>query len=368
MKRTFSVLICLFALTLFYILPCSAREVESLSAECAVLYAPEGQRVLYGKNEEKRHAMASTTKIMTALVALRHLPLDTVVTIPAEATGVEGSSVYLKPGETYTLEALLYALLLQSANDAAEAIAYAVAGGIEQFAALMNDTALELGLSNTHFENPHGLDGEAHYTTARELAVIAAEALENEDFAKIVSTRRYIFTATNGENQRTLINHNKMLVLYDGAVGVKTGYTKSCGRCLVTAARRDGLLLVSVTLDAPGDWADHTALLDYGFSEYENRIIASERGLSLSFPLFNTEGPVTLTNSEALSLVMKRGGALPSPTIDIIAPPTAPIEAGTVVGSITYRAEDGTVAVSPLIVSEDIPPPKNSKGWFGRRR
>ncbi|MBO7293025.1 MAG: D-alanyl-D-alanine carboxypeptidase, partial [Clostridia bacterium] len=174
MKRFFSFLICLSLLILSTALPCSAAEVGPLSAECAVLYDPAGDRVLYGKNADKRHAMASTTKIMTALVALRHLPLDTVVTVPKEATGVEGSSVYLKPGETYTLEALLYALLLQSANDAAEVIAYAVAGGVEPFADLMNDVAEELGLSNTHFENPHGLDGEAHYTTAKELAMIAA--------------------------------------------------------------------------------------------------------------------------------------------------------------------------------------------------
>ena len=368
MKRLLSFLICLSVLILSLIVPCSAAEVEALSAECAVLYDPVGRRVLHGKNADKRHAMASTTKIMTALVALRHLPLDTVVTVPKEATGVEGSSVYLKPGETYTLEALLYALLLQSANDAAEAIAYAVAGGIEPFSNLMNETAEGLGLSNTHFENPHGLDGEAHYTTAKELAMIAAEALENEDFAKIVSTRRYIFTSINGENPRTLINHNKMLVLYDGAVGVKTGYTKSCGRCLVTAARRDGLLLVSVTLDAPGDWADHTALLDYGFSQYERRVIAAERQLSLSLPLFNTEGTVTLTNRDELSLVMPKEGALPSPVLDITAPPVAPLAVGTVVGSISYRTEDGTVAISPLVVSQEIPQPKNSKGWFGRRR
>lgn len=368
MKRLLSFLICLSLLTISLILPCSAAEVEALSAECAVLYDPAGRRVLYGKNAEKRHAMASTTKIMTALVALRHLPLDTVVTVPKEATGVEGSSVYLKEGETYTLKALLYALLLQSANDAAEAIAYAVAGGIEPFSDLMNEEAARLGLSNTHFENPHGLDGEAHYTTAKELAIIAAEALENEIFSEIVATRRYIFTSTNGENPRTLINHNKMLLLYDGAVGVKTGYTKSCGRCLVTAARRDGLTLISVTLDAPGDWADHTALLDYGFSCYQRRVIAAERELSFSLPLFNTEGTVTITNRDELSLVMPKEGTLPAPRLDITASPVAPLAAGTVVGSITYRTEDGMEAVSPLIVTEDVPQPKISKGWFGRRR
>ena len=368
MKRLLSFLICLPLLVISLLLPCSAAELETLSAECAVLYDPAGHRVLYGKNAEKRHAMASTTKIMTALVALRHLPLDTLVTVPKEATGVEGSSVYLKEGETYTLEALLYALLLQSANDAAEAIAYAVAGGIEPFSDLMNEEAARLRLSNTHFENPHGLDGEAHYTTARELAVIAAEALENEVLAEIVATRRYNFASTDGKNPRTLVNHNKMLLLYDGAVGVKTGYTKSCGRCLVTAARRDGLLLISVTLDAPGDWDDHTELLDYGFSRYSCRTIADEQELSFSLPLFNSEGAVTVTNRDKLSLVLPKECALPAPILDITAPPTAPLVSGTVVGSIVYRSEDGRETSSPLIVTEDIPQPKIKKGWFGRRR
>ncbi len=367
---------CICFFLLFALLPfsritavaASAEETLSLSAECAVLYDAENRRPLYGKNAEKRHPMASTTKIMTALVALEAMPLDTVITVPREATGVEGSSVYLKEGERYTLEALLYALLLQSANDAAEVIAYAVSGGILPFAEKMNERAAELGLTNTHFENPHGLDGDEHFTTATELAAIAAEALEHPDFFKIVSTRRYVFTSVDGENPRTLINHNKMLVLYDGAAGVKTGYTKKCGRCLVTAAKRDGLLLVSVTLDAPSDWSDHAKLLDYGFEHYESRLIAEAGALSLSLPLLNANAPATIVNRDEIRLVIPKGSSDPAPVFEVFPHPVAPIRAGEIAGTVSFSIDGGAAVSSPLVFSEDIPTKNQRKGWFGLGR
>lgn len=358
----------LLVLVLLQYIPASAAESDSsltLSAECAALYDAENRRPLYEKNATACHAMASTTKIMTALIALEALPLDTKVVVPAEATGIEGSSVYLKKGEVYTLEALLYALLLQSANDAAEVIAYAVAGSVPAFAQLMNEKVAALGLTNTHFDNPHGLDSEQHYTTASDLAIIACAALENPDFYKIVSSRRYTFCGVNGENPRMLINHNKLLYLYDGTVGVKTGFTKKCGRCLVSAAERDGLLLVAVTLDAPSDWSDHAKLLDYGFSRLERRVIAKTGTLSLSLPLLNTDGEVTVTNSEDITLIMERDSPTPHPVLDILPHPTLPIKKGALAGSITYTSEDGITVTSPLIYTEDIPLKKSQKGWFG---
>ena len=346
----------------------AATTIGSLSAECATLYDAESRHLLYEKNADTRHAMASTTKIMTALVALEALPLDTRVTIPAEAAGIEGSSVYLKADEVYTLEALLYALLLQSANDAAEAIACAVAGSVTAFADMMNTRAATLGLSNTHFDNPHGLDSATHYTTASDLAIIACAALENADFYKIVSSRRYSFCGLNGENPRTLINHNKLLYLYDGAVGVKTGFTKKCGRCLVSAAERDGVLLVAVTLDAPSDWSDHTKLLDYGFLRIERRLIAAAGSLSFSQPLFNAPGKAMVTNSEDITLIMERDDAAPVPRLELFPAPTAPIKKGALAGSITYTSKDGRTVTSPLVYTEDIPLQKSQKGWFGIRR
>lgn len=348
--------------------PLSAQESLPLSAECAALYEADSRLLIYGKNQEKRHPMASTTKIMTALVAIEAMPLDTVITIPREAVGIEGSSVYLREGERYTLEALLYALLLQSANDAAVAIACAVGRDVGGFAALMNERVASLGLTDTHFDNPHGLDSDGHYTTASDLAKITCEALEHPDLFKIVSTRRYLFTDLDGTSSRPLINHNKMLLLYDGAVGVKTGFTKKCGRCLVSAAKRDGLLLVAVTLDAPSDWADHQKLLDMGFSSYESRLIAEPMALSLPLPLLNMPGKVTVSNAEELRLAMKRGEDAPERTLDLLPLPIAPIKKGAVAGTVTYKAKDGRTVSSPLIFMEDIPLTKAKKGRFGLGR
>ena len=370
MKKTLPLLL-LLALFLFpspLTFLAAATEVPFVSAECAALYDAQNRAPLYGKNQKKRHPMASTTKIMTALVAIEQLPLDTVITVPCEAVGIEGSSVYLQEGERYTLEALLYALLLQSANDAAVTIAYAIGGDVDGFSAMMNDRAAALGLSDTHFDNPHGLDSQTHYTTAADLAVMACELLEDPDLYQIVSTRRYIFTDLDGSSARTLINHNKMLMLYDGAVGVKTGYTKKCGRCLVSAAKRDDLLLVAVTLDAPSDWADHTKLLDMGFATYESRLIAAPHTLSLTVPLLNTDRVATVSNQEEIRLVMRRGDPAPSQMLDILPLPVAPLKKGAVAGTVIYRTADGRTASSPLVFTEDIFAPKDKKGWFGLRR
>ncbi len=370
MKRILSLFLALSALmpaTLLAVRPLKAHALGTLSAECAALYSAQDRRMLYGKNERARHAMASTTKIMTALVALESLSPDTVIKIPKEAVGIEGSSVYLAEGDSYTLRALLYALMLQSANDAAAAIAHAVSGGTAAFAEKMNARASSLGLTDTHFENPHGLDGDTHYTTASDLAIIACEALENPLFYEIVSTRRYLFSTISGEKARPLINHNKLLMLYEGAVGVKTGYTKRCGRCLVSAAKRDGLLLVAVTLDAPSDWQDHTDMLDFGFERYESRLLAEPGALTLALPIFNGTGTVMLTNRDEVRLLIERDKESPAPRYEIAAPPVTPIRKGEIAGTVIYEYGDITVS-SPLVYSEDIPGQIKSKGWFGIRR
>ena len=368
MKKYLCLLLALPLLLLPIDVRAAAIPTLSVSAECCALYDAENRVMLYGKNADAPHAMASTTKIMTALVAIEALPLDTVVTVPREACGVEGSSVYLKEGERYTLRSLLYALLLQSANDAAEAIAYAVSGGIPAFTELMNARARALGLTVTHFENPHGLDAEGHVTTANELARIACEALKNPDFYEISKTRRYAFCGMDGENPRTLINHNKMLYLYEGATGGKTGFTKRCGRCLVSSAERDGLLLVAVTLDAPSDWADHTTLLDYGFATYESRVIAPAASLRLSVPIFNTGKDAVITNRDELRMVLRRDEETPKPQYTLSPVPVAPIEAGTPAGIVTYQRGDGVSVTGELIFPEEHTIPQKEKGWFGNRR
>ncbi len=337
---------------------------EPISAESAALCEASGRTLLVEKNADRRMPMASTTKIMTALVALEKAPLDRVVKIPKEAAGIEGSSVYLTAGDCYTIEMLLYALMLQSANDAAAAIAYAVGGSIEGFAALMNERAEELGLCNTHFANPHGLDDPAHYTTASDLALLAAEALDNPDFFTIVSTRKHTFTATDGGNPRLLVNHNKMLLLYEGAVGVKTGFTKKSGRCLVSAAKRDGMTLVAVTLDAPSDWGDHRTLLDFGFSHYENRCLAAAGEISITLPLFNTEGECRLVNRDEIYAVLPKETESPAPVLQVFPHPTAPKKAGEVGGEVTFSLHGEVIASSPLVFSEKVSLKSNSKGWL----
>ena len=244
----------------------ASAEAISVSARAAIVYSPADNRIIYSKEPYLRLPMASTTKIMTALIAIENLQDDEMIVIPDEATGIEGSSIYLKTGESLSAQDLLYSLMLRSANDAAEALAYAVSSDIYEFSNLMNARAEELGLENTHFDNPHGLDSENHYTTAYDLAIISANALRNERFKQICSTLKYRFSTEGGE--RIVTNHNKLLNSYDGAIGIKTGYTKKCGRCLVSAAERNGLTLICVTLNAPNDWTDHKKLLDYGFSIY----------------------------------------------------------------------------------------------------
>lgn len=233
-----------------------------------VLEASTG-RVLYSDNMNAVTYPASTTKILTALVVLEHLPLSYKVEIPACAAGVEGSSIYLRKGEVLTVEDLLYGLMLRSGNDAAVALACAVAGNVESFADLMNARAKECGAENSHFVNPHGLHDDDHYTTAYDLALITAEAYGNDDFRRIAATRSV--TVGEGESKRYFTNKNKLLTLFEGANGVKTGYTTKSGRCLVGGALRDGMQLVSVVLNRYDMWEETERILQKCFDEYRMR-------------------------------------------------------------------------------------------------
>ncbi|MGM9662534.1 MAG: D-alanyl-D-alanine carboxypeptidase family protein [Oscillospiraceae bacterium] len=231
----------------------------STSATAAVLLEAESGRVLYASAAEERMRIASTTKIMTALAALRHYDLGETVQVKREQTLIEGSSMYLREGEELTVETLLYGLLLASGNDAAEALAQHC-GSRERFVGWMNDLAAEIGMTNSSFANPSGLDEEGHYSTAYDMALLAAYALQDPTFARIVSTR----SITVGD--RTLTNHNKLLYQVEGCIGLKTGYTKAAGRTLVSCAERGGVRLIAVTLQDGNDWADHAALYEYGFA------------------------------------------------------------------------------------------------------
>lgn len=248
-----------------------------ISASRAVLYEPKTDRVLFDKNKDEKSGMASTTKIITAITALENGNLSDVVTISKKAADVEGSSVWLEEGEKQTMENLLYGLMLSSGNDAAIAIAEHISGSTEKFAILMNETAKRAGAKNSFFKNPNGLDEEGHYTTAQDLAKITAYAMKNQKFKEIVSTKTKTIPWEGHQWDRTLKNHNKLLNLYEGANGVKTGFTKKCGRCLVSSAERNGINLIAVTLNAPDDWNDHIKMLDFGFSLLENKRILKRK-------------------------------------------------------------------------------------------
>ena len=256
-KRIFQ--IALILCVLFSVFTLQAKAVSTSAASAILMDAGSGE-VLYEHNADAQKLIASTTKIMTALVALREGALSDTVTVSREAAYTEGSSMYLREGEELSLETLLYGLMLCSGNDAAVAVAQHVGGSVEGFVERMNDTAQELGLRSTSFANPNGLDHEQHYSTARDMALLAASAMKDPTFRRIVSTKSVVIEG------RTMTNHNKLLSMEEGCIGLKTGYTRAAGRTLVSCVERNGRRLIAVTLQDGNDWADHQALFDFGFS------------------------------------------------------------------------------------------------------
>ncbi len=275
MKRTWIIVITLIVSLLSGGFTVTAG--QDTSARAAVIMDVNSSRVLYSKNMNEKLAMASTTKIMTTLVAIESGKLNEIVTVSRKASITEGSSIYLKPGEKHTVGDLLYAIMLRSGNDAAVAVAEHVGGSVEGFAALMNKKAAEIGAVNTHFDNPHGLDSATHYTTAHDLALITAYALKNPVFAEVVSSKKKTIEGPPNENwDRNMVNKNKMLWEFEGGDGVKTGFTNKAGRCLVSSATRNGMQLVCVVLNCGPMWNESSALLEHGFRDYANEMLVSK--------------------------------------------------------------------------------------------
>ena len=343
----------------------SATNAPSISARSAILIESSSGAVIFSKNPDEILPMASTTKIMTALVALENCDITKEIAISVDAIGVEGSSVYLYPEEKLTLEDLLYAMLLESANDAAAAIAIEVGGSIEGFAEMMNKKALELGLVNTHFENPHGLDGKTHYTTARELAIIAREAYSNGKFREIVSTYKKTIPLNETEGVRLLMNHNKLLRGYDGATGIKTGFTKKSGRCLVSAAERDGLTFIAVTLNAPDDWQDHKNMLDYGYSLLESRTVCDIGQFSYLLPAINGDcDHVMLKNLNKITVTLPRSAPEIKCRIELPRFVYSPVSQGEVIGRLVFYLDGQEIASSDLAAVTSVSMIENKKSIF----
>ena len=301
-------------------------KTEAVSARRAYVLDAVSGRELFSRNEDQRSLIASTTKIMTALIICEQCNVLDRMRIPKEAVGIEGSSMYLKEGEVLTLQELLYGLMLSSGNDAAVALAIYCGGTVEGFAELMNDKARILGLTGTHFENPNGLDSPGHYSTARDLAVLAAYAMKNPIFYKTVSAK----SVKVGE--RCLTNHNKLLWKLEGADGVKTGFTKAAGRILVSSATRQGRRIIGVTIDAPDDWNDHCQLLNDGFTRYQDRqIVQAGQCVGTLTVLGGESGCVQVLAAENFSYALAQGESpvlvLPGPGF-VYAPAVAGADAG----------------------------------------
>ncbi|MCI8422310.1 MAG: D-alanyl-D-alanine carboxypeptidase [Lawsonibacter sp.] len=346
MKRIFSVAL---AAALVW-LPVPAAHGVGTSASSAVLMDAGSGRVLYQSNAHEPRLIASITKLMTALVALESgHALDEVVTIDPAWTGVEGSSIYLKAGEQVTLETLLYGMLLRSGNDAATAVAGFCGGTVESFVVQMNEKAAQLGMEDSAFANPSGLNEEGHHSSAWDMALLARACLENETLSKIVATKSI---ALGG---RIFTNHNKLLWRYQGCIGMKTGFTEKAGRTLVSAAERDGLTLVCVTLNDPSDWADHAALFDYGFAEFESRSLLCAGETLCRLPV--SGGLISFCPAvveEDFSLCLAPGEEVRRELVMNRASLTAPVRQGTPLGEVVYYQEQTVVGRAPLTAGRSI--------------
>ena len=344
LKRIFAgVAVGILAAILF--LPVKAG---AISAECAILIDAQTGRVLYEKKAEEKSLIASTTKIMTALVICEQTNVLDRVKIPKEAVGIEGSSMYLKEGEVLTVQELLYGLMLQSGNDAAVALAIYCGGTVEGFTELMNDKAHRLGMTQSHFANPNGLDSPGNYSTARDMAILTAYAMQNPIFAQTVSTK----TITIGE--RCLRNHNKLLWQLEGANGVKTGYTKAAGRILISSVTRMGRQLIAVTFNDPNDWQDHKDLIEDGFSRFTvQKLIHQGQTLGQLELAGGQEASVDLIAAEDFSYSLAQGER-----VTISLPEAgfayAPVAEGQEAGFAHILVDGTAVAKVPLVYGKTI--------------
>lgn len=348
MKKSFFIIV----LTVFLSLNFNVYALD-LSAKSAVVMDFASKDVLYEKNAYQKLPMASTTKIMTALCAIENGNLDEIVTVDKRAVGVEGSSMYLAYNEKISLENLIYGLMLSSGNDAAVAIALHISGSIDNFANLMNETAKKIGAQSTSFKNPNGLDHQDHYTTAYDLALITAHAMQNEKFCEIVSTVQKKIPQSEKSYDRYLRNHNKMLVLYDGCTGVKTGFTKKSGRCLVSSAKRDDLSIIAVTLNAPNDWSDHTKMLNFAFDNYKAVKIIEKGSYIKGVNVKKADTPFVKMVAQDDIFITVKNNEEAQYDVDINLPESlnAPVLFGEERGSICVKTKNGKTYTTNIITN-----------------
>jgi len=348
-------------------------DAPQVTAAAAILVDAETGEVLYAKHPDERRPIASTTKIMTALLVLERGRLDQACQVSKHAAETPQSSIRLQPGETLRLEDLLTAVLVKSANDAAVASAEAVAGSEQAFAQMMNARAHQLGADNSHFVNPHGLYDPQHYSTARDLATIARRALRIPEFSRLVATKQATIPWPAKGGARVLVNKNKLLSLMPGADGVKTGFVRESGPCLVASASRDGWRLIAVLLDSPALWAEAQALLTYGFDNFRPLVFAQRGKPAVWLKVRGGErARVPLVARDTLMVVLSKSG----PKESVLAPRlelaqsylTAPVRAGRSVGRMALMAGNRELTSVDLLVGRSVPRSLWASLWFGMSR
>ena len=361
MKR-WIILLIMPVFMLFSVPELTAHAEVTVSAKACILIEAATGRILFEKNAQEKLPMASTTKIMSTLLTIESGDLDTEFMVNNQAIHVEGSSMGLQENDIVTKRALCYGMLLPSGNDAANASAVAVAGSIPEFAKLMNQRAAEIGMTRTCFVTPSGLEGTGHGASAYDMALLTREALQNEIFREICCQASAVVKFGNPPYERRLYNSNKLLRMYEGVIGVKTGFTDEAGRCLVSACERDGITLICITLNDPDDWNDHMNLYDYGFSQVSS--------VELEVPEISQK----LINStqESIKLVIEQPVVIGTIHEDvseisykILLSPFgyAPVKAGEELGRIEYYFREKKICSVPLIAESSaevrIPPEKN---------
>lgn len=354
-KKCFGGLGIVVLLLCFCTVSASAKGAPTdISAKACVLMVADTHEVLFARNEHEPLSMASTTKIMTALIALECGTPQKNILVTDEMVRVEGTSIGLLPDDRIDVRTLVSGMLLESGNDAANVTAYAIAGGIAPFLERMNEKAREIGMQNTCFETVSGLDTENHHSTAYDMALLACAAIRNPDFRAICAQPQMRVSYGNPPYARTFSNHNRLLREYDGVFGIKTGFTKKSGRCLVTAAERDGVTLVAVTLNAPNDWADHKKMLDYGFSAVQKQEAFSKE-LCPQATVVGGVKPSVQTAVVGDCFVAVRDTASEITTKVYLQPFLyAPVCAGDCVGTVDFFVNGEHIFSRPLVACEDV--------------
>lgn len=365
MKKLICVLICaalaLCAVAPVYAHETSEQEAPKTSASAFVLYCPQNGDIILSKNESERKKPASTTKLLTSLIVLEQAARGNTIVTFTENMAAEGSSMYLGYGDTLKLRDLAAGMMMCSGNDAANAAAISISGSYERFSELMNSRAQSIGMKNSHFVTPSGLDDDNHYTTARDMALLMAEVLRNRQLSELISQKSASVDFIKPEKHMTYTNHNRLLSMYEYCIGGKTGYTDAAGRCLVTASRRDNLTLICVTLDDKNDWKDHTALYEYGFSKlgcYQDSLFSAE------VPVAGGETEtVTVSSDKACELVVGKGEESKiKRTVKLDSFLFAPVKQDDTIGEIEYSLNGKTLKKLELKAQNGVKYKSGKKG------